>query len=229
MVLVGGGLANCLIALRLRALRPEVQVTIVEGADRLGGNHTWSFHGTDISPAVFAWLGPLCTHAWPHHDVIFPARGRRLGGSYHSLTSERLHDTVMEALGRGRGKAVRFQSQAAIVTPGRVTLVDGGQIDADLVIDGRGAEPAPDGMTLRFQKFTGQLVRLGEVHGLSGPVIMDATVSQDEGYRFVYLLPFSATDVLIEDTYYSDTARLDADILRQRIAAYAAGRGWAVQ
>ena len=35
-VLVGGGLANCLLALRLRALRPDVPLTLVEGADRLG-------------------------------------------------------------------------------------------------------------------------------------------------------------------------------------------------
>ena len=58
---------------------------------------------------------------------------------------------------------------------------------------------------------------------------MDATVSQEQGYRFVYLLPFTATDVLIEDTYYSDTGTLDSGVLRQHIARYAAARGWQVQ
>ena len=43
VALVGGGLANCLLALRLRARRPGVSLTLIESGDRLGGNHTWSF------------------------------------------------------------------------------------------------------------------------------------------------------------------------------------------
>jgi lycopene beta-cyclase len=58
---------------------------------------------------------------------------------------------------------------------------------------------------------------------------MDATVSQEQGYRFVYVLPFTANELLIEDTYYSDTGSLDTAGLRQNIARYAADRGWQVQ
>ena len=58
---------------------------------------------------------------------------------------------------------------------------------------------------------------------------MDATVEQIDGYRFVYLLPFGPHEIFVEDTYYSDTPDLDQPLLQQRISAYAAGRGWAVQ
>jgi len=226
VILVGGGLANCLLALRLRALRPDVSLTLVEGADRLGGNHTWSFHGTDVSPEILSWLRPLASYSWPHYDVKFPGRERRLEGSYHSLTSEHLHDVVMGALG-GR---VRLNAPVAEVAAGGVALAGGEQLAADLVVDGRGLRSATEaGVTLRFQKFLGQLVRLTEPHGLTGPLLMDATVAQEQGYRFVYLLPFTATDVLIEDTYYSDTGALDTAVLRQHIARYAADRGWQVQ
>jgi lycopene beta-cyclase len=51
-------------------------------------------------------------------------------------------------------------------------------------------------------------------------MIMDATVEQLDGYRFVYLLPFSDTELLVEDTYYSDGPELDRGVLRERIAAY---------
>ncbi|MCB1597456.1 MAG: NAD(P)-binding protein, partial [Gammaproteobacteria bacterium] len=44
VLLVGGGLANCLIALRLHALRPDLRVTLLEAGPAPGGNHTWSFH-----------------------------------------------------------------------------------------------------------------------------------------------------------------------------------------
>lgn len=226
VILVGGGLANCLLALRLRALRPDVRLTLIEGADRLGGNHTWSFHGTDVPPPVLAWLRPLASYAWPHYDVKFPGRERRLTGSYHSLTSERLHDVVMAEL----GDSVRLNAAVVDVAPDRVTLAGGAQLEADLVVDGRGLRSSHcTGVTLRFQKFLGQLVRLSRPHGLTGPLLMDATVAQEQGYRFVYLLPFTATDVLIEDTYYSDTGTLDTAVLRQHIARYAASRGWEVR
>lgn len=226
VILVGGGLANCLLALRLRALRPEVSLVLIESAPRLGGNHTWSFHGTDVAPGILAWLRLLANYTWPHYDVKFPARERQLTGSYHSLTAERLHDVVMAGL----GECVRLNAVVENVATDGVTVAGGEILRADLVIDGRGPRSsAATGVTLRFQKFLGQLVRLAQPHGLAGPLLMDATVSQEDGYRFVYLLPFNATDVLIEDTYYSDTGTLDAAVLRQRIARYAAGRGWQVR
>ena len=226
VVLVGGGLANCLLALRLNALRPDVIVTLVEGADRLGGNHTWSFHGTDVAPEILAWLRPLASYSWPHYDVKFPGRERRLNGSYHSMTSEHLHDVVRRTL----GDRVRLNALVADLSPGRVILAGGEQLTADLVVDGRGLRTSTEaGLTLRFQKFLGQLVRLTAPHGLTGPLLMDATVSQEQGYRFVYLLPFTDTDVLIEDTYYSDSGALDPAVLRRHIARYGADRGWQVQ
>ena len=57
---------------------------------------------------------------------------------------------------------------------------------------------------------------------------MDATVEQHDGYRFVYCLPFSANEVFVEDTYYSDWPALDVALLRERIGAYCADAGWQV-
>ncbi|MEO7387118.1 MAG: lycopene beta-cyclase CrtY, partial [Gammaproteobacteria bacterium] len=171
------------------------------------------------------WLRPLASYSWSHHDVKFPGRERRLRGSYHSITSEHLHTVVTAAL----GERVRVNTPAANVAPDRVTLAGGEVLAADLVLDGRGVRsPVGAGVTLRFQKFLGQVVRLTDPHGLTGPLLMDATVSQEQGYRFVYLLPFTTTDVLIEDTYYSDTSALDTGSLREQIARYAADRGWRV-
>ena len=63
-------------------------------------------------------------------------------------------------------------------------------------------------------------------HGVICPRIMDATVPQLDGYRFVYLLPFSPTRLLIEDTRYSDGASLSDDELAAEALDYAAARGW---
>ena len=58
---------------------------------------------------------------------------------------------------------------------------------------------------------------------------MDATVEQLDGYRFVYLLPFDAETLFVEDTYYSDTPEIDADAMRQRIDTWLNARAITVE
>jgi lycopene beta-cyclase len=54
---------------------------------------------------------------------------------------------------------------------------------------------------------------------------MDATVPQLNGYRFVYVLPFTRRHVLVEDTVYADQPDLDLPAMERRVLAYAAGAG----
>jgi lycopene beta-cyclase len=224
VLLVGGGLANCLIALRLRALRPELKLTLLEAGAVPGGNHTWSFHGSDLRPAEREWLLPLADHCWPHYEVCFPERQRRIDGRYYTLSSTKLGQVVMAL----PGVEVRCSTQAVRVGPQAVQLVDGQTLGARLVIDGRGAGDSV-GLVLRYQKFLGQELLLNAPHGLTGPLLMDATVAQQDGYRFVYLLPFAHDRLLVEDTYYSDTPDLDAAALRSNIQSYVLARGWTLR
>ncbi|MBM4220755.1 MAG: lycopene beta-cyclase CrtY [Gammaproteobacteria bacterium] len=224
VLLVGGGLANCLIALRLRALRPELKLTLFEAGPAPGGNHTWSFHGSDLRPAEREWLLPLADHAWQHYEVCFPERRRRIDGAYHTLSSTSLAQAVMAL----PGVDVHCNARALHVGPEAVQLADGRTLAARLVIDGRGASES-DGLVLRYQKFLGQELQLGAPHGLTGPLLMDATVAQRDGYRFVYLLPFAPDRLLVEDTYYSDTPDLAAAALRSNIQSYVFARGWSLR
>ena len=59
LLLVGGGLANGLLALRLSRVRPDLDVRIVEAAQTLGGVHTWSFFDSDLTQAQRDWIAPL--------------------------------------------------------------------------------------------------------------------------------------------------------------------------
>jgi lycopene beta-cyclase len=95
------------------------------------------------------------------------------------------------------------------------------------VIDGRGVR-ASRHLSLGYQKFVGQELKLDGPHGLALPILMDACVPQQDGYRFVYTLPLSADTVLVEDTFYADGSRVDTDRLRANIRAYAQGKGWRV-
>ena len=223
LLLVGGGLANGLIARRLSEARPGMRILLLEAGDTLGGNHTWSFHASDLSAAQQAWISPLVVYRWPAHDVAFPGYQRRVEGDYCSVTSDRFD----EFLRTRTGVDVRLGCQVDTVAPTSVHLKDGQVLRSRAVIDARGA-PEPAHLALRFQKFLGQELRLERHHGLTVPMLMDATVDQVDGYRFVYVLPFTADTVLVEDTVYADGSDLSRERLRAHIADYVASRGWRV-
>jgi lycopene beta-cyclase len=223
VVLVGGGLANGLIALRLKALRPELRVLMLERGPAVGGEHTWCHFETDVSPEIDRWLAPLIAHRWDGYTVRFPGHARDLTTAYRAITSDRLRQAVEDALGEDvwRGADVAF------VGPDHVVLSDGRRITAETVIDGRGPRKSRD-LSLGWQKFLGQGVKLAAPHGLTRPIVMDATVPQQDGYRFLYVLPLDAERLLIEDTRYSDGPELDHAALRAAIADYAAAQGWTI-
>jgi lycopene beta-cyclase len=223
LILVGGGLANSLIAFRVLSERPDFPLLAVERGASLGADHTWSFHDSDLTGDQRRWMEPLIAHRWPSHELRFPGRRRTINDGYNSVTSKRLHEVVAPVL----GDRMRLGTEVAEVTPDGIVLANGERIEARAVIDGRG-DPGGNHLDIAYQKFLGLFVRLAEPHGLSGPVLMDATVEQVDGYRFVYTLPFSDTEALIEDTYYADGPAFDRPQLRTGIEDYAAQQGWTI-
>lgn len=221
LILAGGGLANGLIALRLRERRPELRVLVLEAQDAPGGNHTWSFHHDDLTPDQHRWLAPLVSHRWQGYDVRFPQLVRGLERPYYSITSEQFAAVMHAALGEN----LRVNVPIASLSPTSVTLADGTCLTAGAVIDGRGYRPEPAVIT-GSQAFLGQEWTLRAPHGLTRPILMDADVAQGNGYRFVYTLPLSATRLLIEDTHYVDDSGPNAARARTHIRDYAARQGW---
>ncbi len=223
IAIAGGGLAGGLIALALAAKRPELDVRVIEAAPTFGGNHLWSFFGSDIA-AKDQWLiAPLICHQWQGYDIDFPDLKRSFDISYNSIESERLDSVVRGAIGSARIIKGRVES----IFADKVTLNDGRTVIAERIIDCRGPGDLKT-LDLGWQKFVGQALTIKGGHGLTRPIVMDASVEQIDGYRFVYCLPFDADIVFIEDTYYSDTPDLDVEAVRGRIAGYAAAKGWTV-
>lgn len=221
LILVGAGLANGLIALRLRQQRPSLRILLIDAESQPGAHHTWSFHADDLTEAQHRWIAPLVVHHWPGYEVRFPQRQRHLNSGYFCVTAERFAQVMRDHFAAD----LLLNTRVATLDSHSVTLEDGRVVEADAVIDGRGYQP--DGaLRMGFQSFVGQEWQLGAPHGLTAPIIMDATVDQQAGYRFVYSLPFSADTLLIEDTHYIDRATLDGERARQNIRDYAAQQGW---
>jgi lycopene beta-cyclase len=223
LIIAGGGLSGVLTAMAFARHRPEVELTLLESSHALGGDHTWSFYETDLEGLAADLVRPFVTYSWDGYETRFQSFTREFSTGYRTVVSPTLHRVAMEAL----GSRVRLGAPVAQVDETGVTLEGGERIEADGVLDARGPRKL-DGVVLRWQKFLGREVRLSEPHGLTRPTIMDAVVPQIDGYRFVYLLPFTEDTLLIEDTYYTEGPDIDPSALRERIDGYAMNRGWGI-
>jgi lycopene beta-cyclase len=199
VVLVGGGLANSLIALRSEgsASRPQRR------DDRARASNRRRAH-----------LVPLRDRRQPGRQRLaasvdrpplggirgaFPGHQRSLETPYLAITSKRLHEAVIAALGKnvwlGR---VGLRTSRRIRSP----MADGRRIAAARHRRARSASQPKPGAGLADLPRPGSEAR--RAARPARPIIMDASVEQQGGYRFVYVLPFDATRLLIEDTHYVD-------------------------
>lgn len=221
-LIVGGGLAGGLLLHALRAEQPSLDVLLLERGENLGGNHTWSFHDSDI-PAEAAWLQPLISKVWPAYEVRFPKYQRQINSSYCSIKSHEFHQKLIQ----WHTDHIWLQAPVRELTNSSVTLMDGRVLKAKQVIDARGWRRS-EAIQCGYQKFVGLELNLSKPHGLKHVILKDALVAQVDGYRFIYVLPWNDTELLIEDTYYSNSADIDVESLKAGILKYAADNGWQV-
>ena len=224
MIIVGAGLSGLLTAWRCLDVNPDLKIMIVEAADKIAGDHTWSFNLTDVDENLRAWIKPFIAYQWDSYDVKFPKRERTLDIIYCTGNSETLRACVQPHIDSGRLQ-VKLKTRVKELQADYVILDNGQKLQAKCVLDARGFEPN-ENVFLGYQKFVGRTIRTKEPHGLKRPIIMDATVEQLGGYRFVYCLPFTEHEVLVEDTYYTDGAELSENEVTARIDDYINAKGW---
>ena len=228
-LLVGGGLSNALIALSLFEHRPGVRVGLVEKQATLGGNHIWCFHAGDVHASALTYVSKLVTVSWPRYEVRFPELIRTLEQPYAAVRSERLNEVVQSAFFERPGARLFLERRAVHTTAHSVTLDDGRVLHADVVIESRGPEALASDGSAGYQKFLGLELKLRRPCPIQHPVLMDAQVTQRDGFRFMYALPLAADRVLLEDTYFSDHKQLDRERLEAEIIGYAAKNGFDVE
>jgi lycopene beta-cyclase len=224
VVLVGGGLANGLIALRLRTMRPNLRVILLERERRLAGEQTWRWFESDVSPGIAAWLRPLIVHRWSGWEIRLPGFARYLATPVFALTAERLRRAVTAAL----GPDVWLSVQVTEIAPNQVALADGRRIAADTVIDGRGARRTRS-LTLAWRVFLAQEVTLRAPHGLTHPILIDSPETDDATCPAFGAMPLDARRLRLEVAQYAGAPTPDLALSRAAIAAHAAVRGWAVE
>lgn len=230
LIFVGGGLASGLAATLIRRERPETRLLLIDAGRSHDWEQTWSFQVLNFDKSrtgVFrdprgSWLAPFISAYWESYEVRFPQLSRTLNSPYVSIRYQRFVSVLREIL----GSSYREGARVTELGPQTVGLADGKRLTATAVIDGRGWASQPDCAVSGYQKFLGLQLRTQRPHGVTRPLIMDARVEQDDGFRFMYVLPWDAKSLLVEDTHYSLGPAIDREHYRAEILRYAAAQEW---
>ncbi len=232
LVFAGCGLASGLSAFLIRKERPTARILVLDAGRPTEWDQTWSFQTVpgrlqETGSAVFqapeqSWLAPFLSGYWSRYEVKFPGLRRVMNLPYASI---RYQDFIQQ-LRLSLGPCYREGVWISQVEPQAVTLHDGTKIRARCVVDARGWGSADASLPSGYQKFVGLQLQLQEPHGLKHPILMDATIPQEDGFRFMYVLPWTENTMLIEDTHYSRDPAIDFEAYEKEILHYAQKQSW---
>jgi lycopene beta-cyclase len=223
LLIAGGGLAGSLAAIAMARGRPEVPLLLVEEAESFGGaDRLWCFLEDEVSEAGQELIQPLIAHRWPGYYVAFPGQSRKFKAGVAAIRTADVDRMVRETL---RPDQYRLGTKAVAVRDNELVLLGGEKIKADGAIDARGAANLSM-LDLGWRKSLARDYLFSAPHQVDRPVLIDATVDQYDGYRFMQCIPFSERRMRIEDSYLSDTPEIDLEASGARLDAYLAKRRW---
>jgi lycopene beta-cyclase len=224
--IVGGGLQGCLLAHALVWHRPEAAVLLLEQAAELCGNHTWSFHETDVAEGARSWFDPLVSCRWPGYRVKFPGLSRRVEIPYATITSDRLREATLslaDGAARPGRLVVRTGASCEILSPTVVRLGGTADVFCREVVDCRGRAASaglPGGAG--YQTFIGHEYETARRWPAAEPTVMDVPADQAAGFEFLYELPLGPDRVLLEYTRFHEEPACDesraAELIATRLA-----------
>jgi lycopene beta-cyclase len=223
IILIGMGLQTGLILAAIAKLPHRPRVVVISPERQNAGSHTWSLHRSDLTAFMQDAVSPMVTKAFDSQTVKFPGHERTIKEPYWVTTTASIgqHTDCLEQ----QGLFSRINAHATTICDNVVTF-DSGTIAAPIVLDNRGMMQQLPMRASGWQKFLGLEIELTSPVDLNIPIIMDATVDQLDGYRFMYVLPLSPKRLLVEDTYYSDSPDIDQAALEKRVKNYCEENGF---
>ena len=206
--ILGGGCAGLSLGSALAAR--GVAATILERRPAYARDRTWCFW--NVQPHRF---DAAITHRWSRWAVRY--RGQTVvrsapGLEYVHVDGGRFYEHAQEAL---RGSSVELRLG--------VDVSPAATVDFERIYDTRPRElprPVPSGDIRVLQHFRGAFVRTeAPVFDPETAMLMDFDVPQERGLAFVYLLPFSNREALVEATWFSESVH-DASIYEETLARW---------
>lgn len=216
-VILGAGLAGLSLARAFARRGMRDRIIVLDAKPVFRDDRTWSFWDTDAnSDARLAWgrwnawqlLDERQTYV--QHSTHAPYVALRSADFYASAAAEIEAAGIELALGE-RVAHVSETTRGCVVTTSRRS------IRADVVFDARGLTGGMVESAPVIQRFVGR--RIESAHDVFEPgvaTLMDVQTDTDDGFHFYYVLPFSAREALVENTYFArvpiPTQRLDVEL-----------------
>jgi lycopene beta-cyclase len=228
VLILGAGCAGLALALDLRRQGFERPIVLLDRRSSWTDDRVWCF-----------WSGPeedgaeLATAAWSRWAVR--GAGRPVERSARRTAYRRVRSGDFTAAAFAELAAlggVRLHPRERVLDvvdrPGRAPMVRTTQrtYAPHLVVDARGprldrgaAERLSDEGVWLGQEFVGRTVRAARpVFDPGTCTLMDFRLDQQDGVRFLYVLPTSSTEALVESVHFSARTRVDVAGHRARIA-----------
>jgi lycopene beta-cyclase len=221
IVIAGGGLAACMAALAMARLRPEVPLLIIEEGERFGGEGYRNFADAELGQEGAELIGPLAIDRWPGFYVAFPGFSRKLKAEWAGFSADDLHRTMLDTL---TPKQYRLGTRVVAVREDALVLDGGETIKAEGAIDARGAASLST-LDLIYEARLERDYLLKAPHRVDRPVLIDATVDQAGGLRFMQCVPLAEDRLIVADICISERGQPD-DQAGARLDVYLAARGW---
>ncbi len=195
ILIIGAGLSGLLTFIKLYKDHPELKLTMIDSAPGFNPHKTWSCHESDL-PVDSDWIHFYVDKYWKKSKVIFPKFEKIDNSAYLSIKSESFYEKIPSDI-----KKHIFWNQKILKTIKNNVYTQDTIYQASTIIEASGNNIIPSGH-FAYQDFVGYTIKTPLPHGINEPVIMDSHVEQKNGFRFIYSLPWSENEVLIEDTRY---------------------------
>jgi lycopene beta-cyclase len=230
-VILGAGCSGLSLCYYLLEEGVDAPILILDRKESFEDDRTWCFW--DVEPTPFTHLALKEWRSWSFASATGGVTQTTRRYPYKYLAARDFYEHALSRLARSPNVTVRLGEKAADYAErsGEVRIeTSDGTVSARHVFDGRGlppGSPAFEEARRRAvwvpQKFLGLRVRAERL--VFDPVcctLMDFSVDQSRGLRFVYVLPTGEREALVENVYLSE-AEVTAGEHRAEIGAYLEG------
>lgn len=213
VAIIGAGIAGLTLASRIMQYDAGLKVSVIGPEDNR--NQRLSFW---VDKKAAENYQPFLTHQWQAWSFNHISSGHATHRAHHqryvSLDARLYKQHVRKQL-LARGCQLQAVSVTGIESKraNHVVYLQEEAITAATVIDTR-APHIPE--TTLKQQFWGSVVDLPHPHGLAAPMLMDfqVTAIANDGVTFVYVLPLTSSQLLVEATTFSTRLQAKSDYQR---------------
>lgn len=212
VIILGGGIWGCLLALRLKEKLPQVEFKIYEETSTLGNHESLSFRESDCKSAM-PWLRPFISQSWMLQNIKGQNLDRWLTEPVHYIEAGKMHEILLQNVSAENIKLNNLMTPEFAIQ------------EASFVIDTRNICHYSK---FGFRKSLSLDVELVNDHHLIAPVSYDGTSSVKDHTRHLSYFPLGSNRLLIKDIWFSESRQMNLNEMRNELTESLGKRGWKI-